>query len=78
MSPTIYFVVQTILIGKKEAIFSWECMVYYHIDKLQQKEGRLLSTVKSSSIMGLVVNNKLNLMFMKHYDPNRCLYIKVA
>ena len=23
-------------------------------------------------------NNKLELMFMKHYAPNRCLYIKVA
>ena len=24
------------------------------------------------------INNKLELMFMKHYAPNRCLYIKVA
>ena len=23
-------------------------------------------------------NSKLELMFMKHYAPNRCLYIKVA
>ena len=26
----------------------------------------------------LVTNIKLELMFMKHYAPNRCLYIKVA
>ena len=24
------------------------------------------------------MNRKLELMFMKHYAPNRCLYIKVA
>ena len=29
-------------------------------------------------IMQSIINIKLELMFMKHYAPNRCLYIKVA
>ena len=34
------------------------------------------NTSKSKSSKG--DNSKLELMFMKHYAPNRCLYIKVA
>ena len=34
------------------------------------------NTSKSKSSKG--DNSKLDLMFMKHYAPNRCLYIKVA
>ena len=47
---------------------------------------KMYTQQKSSAQVGLRVNSvltrndyiKLELMFMKHYAPNRCLYIKVA
>ena len=33
---------------------------------------------KSWFLIDLEIFKKLELMFMKHYAPNRCLYIKVA
>ena len=34
--------------------------------------------VRDGKIENLKKKEKLELMFMKHYAPNRCLYIKVA
>ena len=47
---------------KSVCLSSWHCGCYGY---------DLLGHVAKSSV-------KLDLMFMKHYAPNRCLYIKVA
>ena len=42
-----------------------------HIRPISVQMGKFFAAQDSS-------NPKLELMFMKHYAPNRCLYIKVA
>ena len=38
----------------------------------------MITNFQSPNLQRGIIKKKLDLMFMKHYAPNRCLYIKVA
>ena len=57
---------------KKAFDFVNRDIIWYKLIKLGVR-GKMLNIIRS-----MYNSVKLELMFMKHYAPNRCLYIKVA